>query len=314
MPLLPNFLFLFFFSLFPYSSSFPESICIFHSPYWEPHTFISTHTYTHTVNHHHLVINTQRPQSVPPCPQVQIALFGTEFGIGISRALLPVWPNQWSFFLKYILALKGVPSSRGPSYNNYREEILGWLWNQLSPCYCAWDVGGRKARALGVSALFTWSPWSLEYIPTRYAHSPRTLILHSHLLYKKWGNVKCLYQMNGTRNLRNSTNKEMQSYSGYKIFQGDHKLCLLFCFLFFSHWKYYSLKMPISAVTLLDFTLTRWLRLSFWMDDNPRQRLSPRCQFQGLCVHRLSGQGDTTWYISFVICLFKCHSHWIEPF
>lgn len=39
--------------------------------------------------------------------------------------------------------------------------------------------------------------------------------------------------MNGTRNLRNSTNKEMQSYSGYEIFQGDHKLCLLFCFLFF---------------------------------------------------------------------------------
>lgn len=65
--------------------------------------------------------------------------------------------------------------------------------------------------------------------------------------------------MNGTRNLRNSTNKEMQSYSGYKTFQGDHKLCLLF---------FFSLKiLPTSDAHICShssgLTLTRWLKLSF---------------------------------------------------
>lgn len=142
MPLLPNFLFFFgFFFFFIISLLIKLSRKYLYLPFSIPGT---THFHIHTHIHTHCQsppsgYQYQRPQSVPPCPQVQIALFGTEFGIGISRALLPVWPNQWSFFLKYILALKGVPSSRGPSYNNYREEILGWLWNQLSPCYCAWD-------------------------------------------------------------------------------------------------------------------------------------------------------------------------------
>lgn len=60
--------------------------------------------------------------------------------------------------------------------------------------------------------------------------------------------MKHEYQMNGTRNLRNSTNKEMQSSSGYKIVQ-DHKSRLL-VFFFPLIKKNYSLKMPIFAATL----------------------------------------------------------------
>lgn len=61
--------------------------------------------------------------------------------------------------------------------------------------------------------------------------------------------MKHEYQMNGSRNLRNSTNKEMQSSSGYKIVQ-DHKSRLLVFFFFPLIKKNYSLKMPIFAATL----------------------------------------------------------------
>lgn len=70
--------------------------------------------------------------------------------------------------------------------------------------------------------------------------------------------MKCLYQMSGAGNLRNSTDEETQSSSRYKAFQRDHQSCLLF------QRKTYSLKMPIDLTTLI-----LWLKLSLQMDDDP---------------------------------------------
>lgn len=57
-------------------------------------TLSHPHKYTHILSvtsiYYLLAINLQRSQSAPPHPRVQMALFGTESGIGTSRALLPV--------------------------------------------------------------------------------------------------------------------------------------------------------------------------------------------------------------------------------
>lgn len=80
-------------------------------------TLSHPHKYTHILSvtsiYYLLAINLQRSQSAPPHPRVQMALFGTESGIGTSRALLPVWHNPCSFsqvhFSPQVGTLKKMP-------------------------------------------------------------------------------------------------------------------------------------------------------------------------------------------------------------
>lgn len=112
MCLLPSHLFCFLFFFFLYYSLITFSrkhflSFILHTA--NPHLHTRTHIHTHgsaTTIHYLLVLNLQRPQSALPVPGVQMALFGTESGIGTSRALLPLSPSPWALFLKYILVLQ----------------------------------------------------------------------------------------------------------------------------------------------------------------------------------------------------------------
>jgi len=93
------------------------------------HTLARASTNTHpsaTASSGPLVINPKATVSPSRSPG-QMALFGTDCAVswGLpsvascgTQAAGPLFPN-------YILALKWDPESRGPGYDNYRQEIWG---------------------------------------------------------------------------------------------------------------------------------------------------------------------------------------------
>lgn len=93
MCLLPShpfcFLFFLYYSLITFSK---KHFYLLFSILLITHLHSRTHIHTHgsaTTIHYLLVLNLRRPQPALPVPGVQMALFGTESGIGTSRALLP---------------------------------------------------------------------------------------------------------------------------------------------------------------------------------------------------------------------------------